>query len=103
MWLNIAAFIIILMLGGLLYQMRVLTQMMSKNLMSQNILSDKIDDVAAGVAKKGGVTDPFVAANKSNTLGASSKHIVIRKTPDQIRNENYQKLKESGAAYGSDH
>lgn len=101
MWLNIAAFIIILMLGGLLHQMRVLIQLVTKNLMSQNILSDKIDDVAAGVAKKGGVTDPFVAANKANTIGASSQHIIIRKTPDQIRNENYQKIKEDGASYGS--
>lgn len=101
MWLNIAAFIIILILGGLLYQMWVLTQMVNKNLMSQNILTDKIDKVADAVAKKGKVTDPFMAANKATTLGASSKHIIIRKTPDQIRNENYQKIKEDGANYGS--
>ena len=100
MWLNIAAFIIILMLGGLLYQMWVLTQMMSKNLMSQNIL-DKVDDLQKLLERKGKVTDPFVAANKTHTVGASSQHIIIRKTPDQIRNENYQKIKEDGASYGS--
>mgnify|MGYP000927364294 FL=1 len=100
MWLNLAAFIIILMLGGLLYQMRVLTQMMSKNLMSQNIL-DKVDDLQKLLERKGKVTDPFVAANKTHTVGASSQHIIIRKTPDQIRNENYQKIKEDGASYGS--
>lgn len=48
----------------------------------------------------GSVTDPFAAANKFNTPGASSSHIVIRKTPDQIRNENFEKIKEDGAAYG---
>ena len=100
MWLNLAAFIIILMLGGLLYQMLVLTQMMSKNLMSQNIL-DKVDDLQKLLERKGKVTDPFVAANKTHTVGASSQHIIIRKTPDQIRNENYQKIKEDGASYGS--
>ena len=100
MWLNIAAFIIILMLGGLMYQMRVLTQTMSKNLMSQNIL-DKVDDLQKLLERKGKVTDPFVAANKTHTVGASSQHIIIRKTPDQIRNENYQKIKEDGASYGS--
>ena len=52
MWLNIAAFIIILMLGGLLYQVWVLTQMMSKNLMSQNIL-DKVDDLQKLLERKG--------------------------------------------------
>jgi len=100
MWLNLAAFIVILMLGGLLYQTRVLTQMMSKNLMSQNIL-DKVDDLQKLLERKGKVTDPFVAANKTHTVGASSQHIIIRKTPDQIRNENYQKIKEDGASYGS--
>ena len=100
MWLNLAAFIIILMLGGLLYQMRVLTQMMSKNLMSQNIL-DKVDDLQKLLERKGKVTDPFVAANKTHTVGARSQHIIIRITPDQIRNENYQKIKEDGASYGS--
>ena len=101
MWLNLAAFIIILMLGGLLYQMRVLTQMMSKNLMSQNNIDSKIDDLQKMMERKGKVTDPFVAANKTHTVGASSQHIIIRKTPDQIRNENYQKIKEDGASYGS--
>lgn len=61
----------------------------------------KLDDIKSDVVKKGRVTDPFVAANKTNTIGASSSHIIIRKTPDQIRNENFEKIKK-GATYGID-
>lgn len=45
------------------------------------------------------VTDPFVAANKRTTQKSSSDSIVIRKTPEQIRNENYEKIKK-GQKYG---
>ena len=58
-----------------------------------------IAEIKGEVKKRGAVTDPFKAANKSNTLGASSRHIVIRKTPDQIRNENFEEIRK-GASYG---
>lgn len=45
------------------------------------------------------VTDPFAAANKRTTQKSSSDGIVIRKTPEQIRNENYEKIKK-GQKYG---
>jgi len=62
---------------------------------------DELQGVKKLVSTKGGVTDPFAAANKSNTVGASSKHIIVRKSPDQIRAENYEKLK-NGGQYGHD-
>lgn len=45
------------------------------------------------------VTDPFKLANTHTTQKSSSDGIVIRKTPEQIRNENYKKIKE-GQKYG---
>lgn len=47
----------------------------------------------------GYVTDPFKVANSSHTPGASSDNIIKRKTPDQIRSENFEKIKK-GQTYG---
>lgn len=93
--------VIAVLLTGIVFQLRVLIQNSDKNVMSQDIIK-RIDDLQATItdAKKGKVTDPFEVANKFNTPGASSSHIVIRKTPDQIRNENFVKIKEGGAKYG---
>jgi len=52
--------------------------------------------------RQGKVTKPFDVANKTHVRAASSSHIIIRKSPDQIRNENYEKIKQ-GAQYGNDH
>lgn len=62
-------------------------------------IEGKLKTVQSEVEKKGVVTDPFEAANKTHTPGASGSHIIIRKSPDQIRNENFEKIK-NGGKYG---
>lgn len=47
--------------------------------------------------KSGRVTDPF---EQPKEIYQSSAHIIVPKTPDQIRNENFRKIQE-GAEYGS--
>lgn len=42
------------------------------------------------------VTDPF---EKPKEIYQSSKHIVVPKTPDEIRNQNFKKIQD-GAEYG---
>ena len=100
MYLDIMLGLIFVVLVAICAAIWRLILIVHENLMSQNIL-DKVDDLQKLLERKGKVTDPFVAANKTHTVGASSQHIIIRKTPDQIRNENYQKIKEDGASYGS--
>lgn len=60
-----------------------------------------IESIKGEVAKRGFVTDPFKVANKKNRIGASTRNIVLRKTPDQIRNENFEKIRQ-GQTYGHD-
>lgn len=67
----------------------------------QRTTLEKIDNIQKEVNNKGAVTDPFKAANKTTTPGASSRHIIRPKSPDQIRNENYEEIKK-GATYGHD-
>lgn len=43
------------------------------------------------------VTDPFT---KPKEIHSSTPHIVVPKTPTEIRNQNFQKIKE-GVEYGS--
>lgn len=62
---------------------------------------DLMKDTNNRIKVKGKVTDPFKAANSRQTQSTSSKHIIIRKTPDQIRAENYEKIKQDGLTYGS--
>lgn len=46
---------------------------------------------------KGYVTDPF---EKPKEKFSSTSHVIQRKTPDQIRNENYSKIVKEGKFYG---
>lgn len=55
---------------------------------------NEIDDVIAPPAH---VTDPF---EKPKEVYQSTPHIVVPKTPDEIRALNYKKIQE-GAEYGS--
>ena len=64
-------------------------------------LLDLMKDTNERIKVKGKVTDPFKAANSRRTQNTSSKHIIIRKTPDQIRAENYEKIKNEGMSYGN--
>lgn len=90
---------IAVLLTGVVVQLGILIRNSEKTVVSQDIIAS-LDELHKKLERKGSVTDPFAAANKFNTPGASSSHIVIRKTPDQIRNENFEKIKEDGAAYG---
>lgn len=54
----------------------------------------EIDDIKTPPAH---VSDPF---EKPKEIYQSKTHIVVPKTPDQIRNENFKKIQE-GAEYGS--
>lgn len=67
----------------------------------EKYMRDLAEDTNKRVKVKARVTDPFKVANSHQTQKSSSKHIIIRKTPDQIRSENYQKIKEEGMTYGS--
>lgn len=63
-------------------------------------LDKKLSDIENQVKKRGFVTPPFEAANPDRSIRGTSPHIVQRKTPDQIRNENFKKIEE-GQTYGS--
>lgn len=65
----------------------------------ERTMLEKIDFIKTEVNKKGAVTDPFKVATKHTNLGSSSRHIIVPKSPDQIRNENYDEIKK-GATYG---
>lgn len=65
----------------------------------QVVLEKKLDDIKQS-NRTGRVTPPFEAANKTKSVNTSSRRVVTRKSPDQIRNENYDQIKK-GAEYGS--
>lgn len=67
---------------------------------THNGVVKKLEEIQGEVKKRGHVTPPIVAANKTHTPGASSKHIIIRKTPDQIRAENAEEIRKGAASYG---
>lgn len=52
-------------------------------------------------AMPGRVTPPFEVANRPKTVSTTSRRVVTRKSPDQIRNENYNQIVEQGKEYGS--
>lgn len=55
----------------------------------------RLDDLEKD--RQGFVTDPF---EKPVEKFSSTPHIVLPKTPDQIRNENYKKIVNEGKMYG---
>lgn len=100
-WLILAALVIIIIVAiAILKNLQTLNKTLAKDVENQNILYGKLEEIHGEVKKKGGVTDPVVAANKTHTLAASTKHIIVRKSPDQIRAENYEKIKNGTAKYG---
>ena len=68
---------------------------------SENEILKYTKDTNERIKVKGKVTDPFKAANRRHTQKSSSRHIIIRKSPDQIRNENYKQIIEEGEDYGT--
>lgn len=101
-WLILAALVaIIIILFAILKNLQLMNSKQSDTDKHLATLYGEITAVHTEVKKKGGVTDPFQAANKSHVVGATSKHIVVRKTPDQIRAENAEAIKNGGKSYGS--
>lgn len=95
--LNLLIMILLLIIS---IEIGVVIHMIQKSLMSYNFLSQGIDSIKNDLKKHGHVTDPFEVANRKQSIGSSS-HIILRKPADQIRNENYDKIKE-GKTYGFD-
>ena len=62
-------------------------------------VKDTVDDIQKRLQNKGTVADPFKLANSHRLPGASGGGIIKMKTPDQIRAEHYEEIKE-GATYG---
>ncbi len=101
-WVIVALLIgICVLLGAILSNLQIMNNKQSDTDKHLATLYGEITAVHAEVKKKGTVTDPFQVANKTHTVGASSRHIVIRKTPDQIRAENAEAIKNGTAGYGS--
>ena len=95
-----ASLLIILLLVGLNAQLWFIGRLLSKNATHAATMRQKLDTVEKDVKKRGFVTPPFDAANPDRSTRGSSSHIIQRKSPDQIRNENFEKIKQ-GQTYGS--
>ena len=74
--------------------------LLSDNTIQAATMREKLDTIEKDVKKRGFVTPPFEAANPNRSIRGSSSHIIQRKPPDQIRNENFEKIKE-GKMYGN--
>ncbi len=74
--------------------------LLSENTIQAATMREKLNTIEKDVKKRGFVTPPFEAANPDRSIRGSSSHIIQRKPPDQIRNENFEKIKE-GKMYGS--
>ena len=95
-----ASLLIILLLVGLNVQLWLIGRLLSKNATHAATIRQKLDTIEKDVKKRGFVTPPFDAANPDRSTRGSSSHIIQRKPPDQIRNENFEKIKQ-GQTYGS--
>lgn len=96
----LAIIVAMLWLGGVAAFAYIRTVVQELGAYERKVL-EKIDNIQTEVNKKGSVTDPFKVANRHTSPGASTRHIITPKSPDQIRNENYEEIKK-GASYGHD-
>lgn len=90
---------VISLLVGLNIQLWLIGHLLQENTTQAAELHEKLQSIEKDVKKRGFVTPPFEAANPDRTTRGSSSHIIQRKPPDQIRNENFEKIKE-GQTYG---
>lgn len=91
--------LIISLLIALNVQLWLIRDALHENTTQAAELHEKLQSIEKDVKKRGFVTPPFEAANPDRTTRGSSSHIIQRKPPDQIRNENFEKIKE-GQTYG---
>ena len=89
-------------IAAVLYVAYKIEQSMEYQQFTHSAVVDILSGIKTEVDKKGYVTDPFKVANKHSSPGSSTRHIIVPKSADQIRNENYEKIKE-GLEYGHDH
>lgn len=102
LWVVIILIIVaIVILYAILSNLRLMNKSLQDTLNNDKVLYQKLEEVEQNTAHKSGVTDPFAVANKSHTPAASSKHIIVRKSPDQIRAEHAEEIKNGGRSYGS--
>lgn len=59
-------------------------------------IHDVLVDKKPQVSEPGKATDPFTRPKEINS---STKHIIVPKTPTEIRNQNFKRIKE-GIEYG---
>lgn len=90
---------VISLLVGLNIQLWLIGHLLQENTTQAATVHEKLEAIEKDVKKRGFVTPPFEAANPDRTTRGSSSHIIQRKPPDQIRNENFEKIKE-GQTYG---
>lgn len=101
LWVVIALIVVVIVvLFAILKNLQTMNTYLAMHNESFATLYDEIQHVKKNTSHKAGVTDPFTVANKAQVPGASSKHIIIRKSPDQIRSENYEKIKSGEGGYG---
>ena len=91
--------VVILLLFLLNIQLWEVTHFLKKNATQGFTMAQKLEAIEKDVKKRGYVTPPFEAANPKRSVRSSSRNVIQRKSPDQIRNENFEKIKE-GQIYG---
>lgn len=91
------AIIVALLWFGFVY-IRTVTQEIGK--FNRAIVS-KLDGIKTEVDRKGHVVDPFKVANKTNSVGAPTRHIIPRNSPDHIRNKHAEEIKAGLGSYGT--
>lgn len=96
----LAIIVAMLWLGGVFVfsYLRTVVQHLADN---NRAMLDKLDGIKTEVDKKGHVVDPFEVANKTNSVGAPTRHIIPRNSPDYIRNKNADKIKAGLGSYGN--
>lgn len=96
----LAIIVVMLWLGGVAAFAYVRTAV--KHLADNNrAILEKLDGIKTEVDKKGHVVDPFKVANKTNSVGAPTRHIIPRNSPDFIRNQHAEEIKAGLGSFGN--
>ncbi len=96
----LAIIVVMLWLGGVFVfsYLRTVVKHLADN---NRAMLKKLDGIKTEVDKKGYVADPFKVANKTNSVGAPTRHIIPRNSPDYIRNKNADEIKAGLGSYGN--
>lgn len=88
-------------IAAVLYVAYKIEQSMEYQQFTHGSVVDLLNGIKTEVDKKGHVVDPFEVANKTNSVGAPTRHIIPRNSPDYIRNQNADKIKAGLGSYGN--